>query len=676
MPTTAPVFDLVEAAKQALIENGFLPDFSPDVEREVSALPAQPAVNEPGVQDLRALLWSSIDNATSRDLDQVEVAERLADGTVRLRIGVADVDVLVPCGCAIDNHAARNTTSVYVGVAVFPMLPERLSTDLTSLNEARDRLALVVEMDVAPDGTVARESVYRARVRNHAKLVYEDVAAWLDGTGPAPSDLAEVSGLEDQLRLQEEASRRLRAVREQAGALDLESIEPRLVTAGGRVVDVTQSPKNRASALIESFMVAANTAVARFLDANRVASLRRVVRTPKRWDRIVALAADMGETLPAEPDRVALAGFLAKRRAADPLHFPDLSLAVVKLLGAGEYILERRMDADRRGDGHFGLGVAEYAHATAPNRRFVDLVTQRLAKAVLDRRESGYSDAALADIARRCTEHEDAARKVERLVRKQATAVFLTDRIGDDFTAIVTGASPKGTYVRVIDPPFEGRVVRGAEGMDVGDTVRVRLVRADPQRGFIDFEGPAPGDLPRKLERARRKRAAAVALASRVGESFDGVVTAASPTGTYVRLLDTTVRGAHVEGRIVRGYHGLNVGQRVRVTLVDTDAVHGFVDFEYPPGVEPRKVERTNRKKQWAAELQGRVGDHFDAVVSGVTSKATWVQLVPSGVAGRLVRGARGLAPGARVRVILLRADPRRGYIDFARNGDEKPDAG
>jgi exoribonuclease-2 len=662
-------FDLQEAARRALVEHGFIPDFPPLVEREVAALSeaSVPDEKEEGARDLRALLWSSIDNRSSRDLDQVEVAERLPGDRIRLRIGVADVDALVPCGSAIDDRAGHNTTSVYAGVAVFPMLPERLSTDLTSLNEARDRPAVVIELDVAPDGTVEREAVYRALIRNRAKLVYEEVADWLEGAGPAPGALAALPGLEEQLRMQDEASQRLRGQRERGGALDLESVEPQLVMAKGRVIDVTRTQENRARALIESFMVAANGAMARFLDAHRIPGLRRVVRTPRRWDRIVALAAEMGDALPREPDRVALAEFLARHRAADPLRFPDLSLAVVKMLGAGEYILERRMDAGRR-DGHFGLAVADYTHATAPNRRFADLVTQRLAKALLARRDSAYNEGDLMAIARRCTEQEDAARKVERQIRKAATALFLRDRVGDRFTAIVTGASKKGVYVRVLDPPFEGRVVRGGEGMDVGDTVRVTLSRVDPARGYIDFEGPGAGELSRKLERMRRKRAAAARLAGRIGESFDGVITAASPKGTYVRLVDDTTAGAPTEGRVVRGDEGLAPGQRVRVTLVDTDAVHGFIDFEHAAGVDARKLERRRRKQEAARALRERVGERFDAEVTGVTARATWVRLLaPAAVEGRLVRGGRGLGVGDRVRVELLRADAGRGFIDFAR---------
>jgi len=398
--------------------------------------------------------------------------------------------------------------------------------------------------------------------------------------------------------------------------------------------------------------------MARFLKSRRVPSLRRVVRTPKRWDRIVELAADLGETLPASPDPRSLAAFLARRKAADPEHHPDLSLAVVKLLGPGEYVLERRLA--RPADGHFGLAVAEYAHSTAPNRRFADLVTQRLVKSVLGGNGAVYTDEALMAIAARCTEREDAARKVERTVRKSVAAALVVDRIGDGFTAIVTGASGKGTYVRVLRPPLEGRVVRAHQGLDVGDTVRVKLIGADPERGWIDFEGPS-ADIGRKIARSRQKKKAAARLARRVGRHFAALVTAVSEKGTWVRLL-----GEPGEGRVVRGQRALKPGQAVRVTLVAVDPVHGFIDFEYGPGVESRKADRTARKKAMAWRLRARVGDAFPGVVTSVSARATYVRTEEPEAEGRIVRGGRGLQPGDRVRVVLLAADPRRGYIDFA----------
>jgi ribonuclease R len=658
-----PSSDLLAAAHRAMIANGFEPDFPPEVEREVATLLSlEPEAASREVRDLRGLLWSSIDNRESRDLDQVEVAERLPSGEVRVLIGIADVDALVPKGSATDAHAAENTTSVYAGVVVFPMLPERLSTDLTSLNQGEDRLAIVIEMHIAPDGTVTREDVYRALVRNRAKLVYESIGAWLDGSGPPPRTFREIPGLEAQLRLQHEAAQRLRDLRRRSGALDFETIEARPVIAGGKVIDLEVVRRNQARDIIENYMVAANSAMARFLGAKRVPSIRRVVRTPKRWERIVAIAADLGVTLPPTPDNIALANFLERRRSEDPEHFPDLSLSVVKLLGPGEYILERRMGV-RQHEGHFGLALAEYTHSTAPNRRFPDLVTQRLVKSLGEAPDAPYADDELMRIARHCTEQEDAAKKVERLIRKQAAAVLMADRIGESFAAMVTGASQKGTYVRLLRPPVEGRVVRGARGLDVGDTVRVTLLSANPKSGFIDFEhGGKEADTARKLERSRRKKLAAVRLAARVGERFNAVVTGASPSGTWVRLADGSA-----EGKVVRGQRGLAPGQRVQVVLVSTDAVHGFIDFEYEAGVDERKRERTARKRRRAEQLQERIGEEFDAVVTGVNQKATYVRLAEEGAEGRLVRGRQGLGVGSEVRVVLLATDAERGWIDFAK---------
>jgi exoribonuclease II len=654
--------DLRAAAREAMRESGFRPEFPPTVQHEVARLPDPPPLPG-GLIDLRSLPWSSIDNRESRDLDQVEVAERLSDGSIRLRIGVADVDALVAKGTEIDEHAAENTTSVYTGVVVFPMLPERLSTDLTSLNEGEDRLAVVVDMEIGSDGTVGRRDVYRALVHNHAKLVYERVADWLGGVTRDLPELRKVDGLAEQIRLQDEAATRLRTFRERGGALDLESTEPQLVVAHGRVIDMRQSQRSRSRDMIESFMVAANTAMARYLDERRVPSLRRVVRTPRRWDRLVKLAAEIGEALPPEPDRAALGAFLARRKEADPAHFADLSLTVVKLLGPGEYIVERRMDSSRR-DGHFGLGVADYTHSTAPNRRFADLVTQRLFKRAAGERAADYTEDELAAIARRCTEREDAARRVARLVRKKAVATFMSDRLGERFTAVVTGASPKGCYVRLLSPPIEGRVVRNERGLDVGDTVKVTLIGVDPEKGYIDFAAPPSAELARKLERAHRKRGAAEKLRGRIGEAFDAEVTGVSSSGTYARLLDREGEG---EGRVVRGSKGLAVGQRIRVRLLSADPVHGFIDFELVGAAEPRKEARMRRKQAWARELRDRIGDRFDAVITGVTPRATWLRLDPSGIEGRLVRGMRGLRVGDRVAAVLLVADSERGFIDFAR---------
>ena len=669
MTPSPRAIDLAATARTAMLEHGFLPDFSNAVKAEVASLPREaPRDDGPArIRDLRQLPWSSIDNPESRDLDQIEVAEALPSGAIKLMIGVADVDVLVKVGTAIDARAANNTTSVYTGVAVFPMLPRELSEGLTSLNPAVDRLAIVIELEVSSDGEVVREDVYRALVHNHAKLDYLSVGDWLEDTGPMPEALATNRVLHDQVRLQYEASLRLRAQRVRRGSLSLETIEARPVMADGKVIDIEVTRENPAREIIEAFMVAANSAMARYLQAKGVPSLRRVVRVPKRWDRIRVVAEDLGVTLPAEPDRVALSEFLAYRRREDPVHFPDLSLTIVKLLGSGEYILERRLDAGRTGEGHFGIATAEYTHSTAPNRRFPDLVTQRLMKSVENGGKSPYDEDALMEIARRCTEMEDESRKVERLVRKKAAAMLMMDRIGEEFTAIVTGASPKGTYVRVLAPAVEGRVTRGFEALDVGDTVRVRLTRADPEKGYIDFEtASSPADVGRKIERMRKKRSMAAALRGRIGEPFRARVTGASEKGVWVRAIDGSA-----EGKVVRGGGGLAVGDEITVTLVDADTVHGFIDFEHAAGVPERKRERANRKRAAASRLRREIGRTFDAEVTGVTSKATWIRtLGPEAVEGRLVRGWRDLETGDRIRAVLLRTDPARSWIDFGRATD------
>jgi exoribonuclease-2 len=490
-----PDLDLHAAAVRALVERGFAPAPTDAARREVDALGADSDQSLPeGARDLRALLWSSIDNAESQDLDQIEWAEPAPDGAVRVLVGIADVDALVPQGSAVDADAAQSATSVYAGAEVFPMLPLALSADRTSLLEGRDRLALVVELLVGADGAVARHEAYRALVRNRAKLAYDVVGPWLEG-GLLPESVARVPGLDAQLRLQHDAAQRLGGERLRAGALDFETIEARPVTRQGAVVGLAVVHKNAARELIEDFMIAANIALARFLEAHGSSGIRRVVREPERWSRIVEIAARFGDTLPDAPDSRALAAFLARRRAADPLRFPDLSLSIVKLMGPGEYALDRPgLDPG----GHFGLAAEDYSHATAPNRRYADLVTQRLVKAVLAGRPQPYTDDALAAIAAHCTEREDAARAVERTIRKTAAALLLSARLGETFDAIVTGAARKGTFVRLLDPPAEGRVVRGDAGMDVGEQVRVRLLSVDPAKGYVDFEGAGgtPGPSP------------------------------------------------------------------------------------------------------------------------------------------------------------------------------------
>ena len=467
-----------------MIAEGFEPDFPPEVERQVAALAARAAsALAAGARDLRQLPWSSIDNDSSRDLDQIEAAERVAGG-IRVRIGIADVDADVEVGSPIDQHAATETTSVYTGIRTFPMLPERLSTDLTSLNEGADRRAVVVEFVVSPEGAVSAPAIYRALVRNRAQLTYNAVGAWLEGTAPAPQKLAASADLTAQLKMQDEAAQALRAQRHRLGALDFDRPETQPILAGDKVQGITAEKQNRAGALIEDFMVAANGVMARTLTDAGVSSIRRVVKSPERWPRIVELAAQHGERLPAQPDAVALSAFLQKQKAADPDHYADLSLAVIKLMGPGEYVLARQGED---APGHFALAAHDYTHSTAPNRRFADLVTQRLIRAVLAKQPAPYSDDALAAIATNCTLKEDAARKVERSMQKRIAAVALAPRVGESFPAVVTGVTPKGVYVRVFDPPVEGRLMRGEQGVDVGDRVRVTLLATDPQRGFIDF---------------------------------------------------------------------------------------------------------------------------------------------------------------------------------------------
>lgn len=476
--------ELQSIAHEAMLQRGLLPDFSATVMAETNQITRAATATGAAIRDLRSLLWASIDNDDSRDLDQLSVAEPMTGGVVKILIAIADVDAVVKKDSAIDGHACTNTTSVYTAAEIFPMLPEKLSTDLTSLAEGQERLAIVVDMVIASDGTVTGSEIYRAVVLNRAKLAYNGVAAWLDGTVPAPPKLAAVPGMDEQLRTQDRAAQALKRVRHEHGALRLETLEVRAVFEDGALADLLPDEKNRAKELIEDFMIAANGVTAKYLDKKGVPSLRRVLRTPKRWDRIVALAAESGERLPATPDAAALDAFLTKRRAIAPERFPDLSLSVVKLLGSGEYALEV---PGHPLEGHFGLAVKDYTHSTAPNRRFPDLITQRLLKAALSGQPSLYTNDELTTLARHCTDQEDNAAKVERQVQKSAAALLLSSRIGARFDAIVTGASDKGTWVRISGPTVEGRVVRGYEGLDVGDRVDVQLVHTDIARGFIDF---------------------------------------------------------------------------------------------------------------------------------------------------------------------------------------------
>ena len=470
---------LQSIARRAMVQYGLEPDWPTAADAELAHLPR---ASNAGLRDLRGLPWSSIDNDDSRDLDQLEVC--VSNGVTRVLIAIADVDALVVKGSALDAHARANTTSVYTPARIFAMLPPQLSTDLTSLNADQDRAAIVVDMTIGDDGAVAASDVYRALVRNHAKLTYDGVGAWLEHSGPMPQALAAVPGLEEQVRLQDRLAGLLRTRRQQEGALEFDRSEMKPVLADGMVTELRTEEPNRARDLIENFMVAANGVTARFLSSHGFPSLRRVVRSPERWPRIVDLAQQHGVTLPPEPDAHALEAFLRARRAAAPADFGDLSLSVIKLLGRGEYVAEGPADQSSR---HFALAVSNYTHSTAPNRRFPDLVTQRMLKAAIDMRPAPYTLAELTALAEHSTRQEDAANKVERLVRKAAAALWMSNRIGEEFNAVVTGASAKGTWVRLERPPVEGKLERGAEGLDVGDRLRVRLVSTEPERGFIDF---------------------------------------------------------------------------------------------------------------------------------------------------------------------------------------------
>jgi len=474
---------LAAIARRAMIERGLEPDFPPTALQELAAI-GGPAVATDEVRDLRNRLWASIDNDNSRDLDQLTVAELLAGGRARILVAVADVDALVWKGSALDGHASRNTTSVYTPATIFPMLPESLSTDFTSLNEDQDRIAVVADMVFEIDGALATSELYRACVRNHGKLAYRSVAAWLDGEGAVPRRIGEIPGLDENLRLQDGFAQRLVDVRHRHGALSLETIQTQAVFDGDVLSDLDLDRRNRAKQLIEDFMIAANGVTATYLASKKFPSLRRVLRSPERWDRIAQLASGFGDQLPKEPDAVALEAFLERRRKAAPEKFPDLSLAVVKLIGRGEYALDL---PGGEAPGHFGLAVNDYTHSTAPNRRFPDLITQRLLKAAMAGAPLPYTIPELTELAKHCTEQEDAATKVERRVRKSAEALLLSGKIGEHFDSIVTGASPKGTWVRIFQPPVEGKLERGFQGLDVGDRVRVKLVHTDIERGFIDF---------------------------------------------------------------------------------------------------------------------------------------------------------------------------------------------
>jgi len=477
---------LANLAYQAMLEHGMAPDFSEEVLAELAKIKGPVTLSEEtGLVDMRPVLWCSLDNDDSRDLDQLSAAEAMGNGRVKILIAIADVDAVVKKESAIDLHAQQNTTSVYTAAEVFSMLPEKLSTDITSLNFERDRLAVVVEIEISDDGSVLNSAFHRAMVRNKARLSYNSVAAWLNKQEPMPTEIAAVKGMEESLRLQDVTAQKMRLLRHVHGALVLETIEANPVFSGDTLVDLIPDNPNRAKELIEDFMIAANSVTARYLASKNYVSLRRVVSKPKRWDRIVSLVKEHGTTLPAQPDSIALEKFLVSSKKADPSRFPDVSLSVIKLLGSGDYVVQI---PDSTSEGHFGLAVKDYTHSTAPNRRYPDLITQRILKAAISGRPAPYSVEELKELAQKCNTAENSANKVERQMVKSAAAILLEHRIGEQFDAIVTGAADKGTWVRITNPPLEGRLYRGFKGLDVGDSLRVQLTSTNVERGYIDFE--------------------------------------------------------------------------------------------------------------------------------------------------------------------------------------------
>lgn len=484
MQNSPPPINLTTLAKQSMIERHLLPDFPAAVVNEVNQMNSPAQSNALQLPDMRHLLWFSLDNDDSKDLDQLTYAEKLNEKQFKIYVAIADVDSLVKKESAIDIYAQHNTTSVYTPTKIFPMLPEKLSTNLTSLNEREDRLAMIIEAEIDNTGDLKNYHIYRGLVKNQAKLAYNSISAWLDGIGSAPEPFKKIPALDEQIRLQDQIAQILRKRRHEEGALTLETIEPHAVFQNQTIVDLKPLAKNRGRYLIEDFMIAANRSTADFLKKHQKPSLRRVVRTPKRWDRIIEIAKEYGVNLPKDPDARALDGFLKDQFLRDPIHFPDLSLTIIKLLGNGEYIVEYPGDPSI---GHFSLAVKDYTHSTAPNRRYPDLITQRIVKSTLANQPSAYLDAELEYLAKHCTEKEDDAEKVERKMRKAAACVLLSSKINEEFDALVTGASIKGTWVRVLNPPVEGKLVRGFEHVDVGDKIRVKLVHVDIVKGFIDF---------------------------------------------------------------------------------------------------------------------------------------------------------------------------------------------
>jgi exoribonuclease-2 len=476
---------LQHIARNAMLDKEFLVDFPAEAISFLNNLRGEPPKLTGPVRDLRHLSWCSIDNDDSEDLDQLTVAITTPAGELKILVAIADVDSVVNKNSVFEDHARHNTTSVYTSAIIFPMLPEKLSTDLTSLKYDADRPAIVIEFIIAEDGSVKNSDIYPAAVRNKAKLSYNSTNAWLEGSGTIPKAIEAIGGLDQNLRLQHDAAKKLRGLRNRNGALNLETIEARPVFSGDEISGLDEEKMNEAKDIIQEFMICANGITARFLESKKFPSIRRVVRVPKRWPRIVELAAGLKFKLPAEPDSEALNQFLLDAKSKNPAGFPDLSLSVIKLLGSGEYVVEL---PGEKSAGHFGLAVRDYTHSTAPNRRYPDLITQRLLKAILYQGAVPYTNDDLAALASHCTIMEDAARKVERQVEKSTAALLLARSIGQSFDGIVTGVSDKGTWVRIFKPPVEGKIVHGFEGLDVGNRIRVQLIHTDVSRGFIDFK--------------------------------------------------------------------------------------------------------------------------------------------------------------------------------------------
>lgn len=481
-----PVVNLKAIAHQAMVKYGFLPAFSQEVVSDAQKRANKPIPgNNSEIADLRSLLWSSIDNSDSEDLDQIEYCESGRDGEIHVKVAIADVDFYIPRDVPSDLHARHNGTSVYTGIETFPMFPDTLSKGSSSLLPGPDHLVMVIEYTVKTDGNFRPGTIYQAVITNKAKLVYEEIGDWLEGKTRVPPGVSAIPGLSDQILLQHTAAQRLKKFRQHQGALELGTLEANALVSEDTVLDLVIQDQNMARCLIEEFMVAANGTTVAFLNEQGLPMIQRIVRKPRNWEGIRMTARQYREKLPREPDTRALARFLKKRREKDPERFPDLSLTIVKLIGPGEYV---PFFPGEEPIGHFALAVTDYTHGTAPNRRYVDLVIQRIIKSTVRRDTLPYSSNELVELATWLTGREKGSKKVERFMQKAAAAVLLQSKVGEIFEGLITGASEKGTYVRIVSPPVEGRVLRGSKGLYVGQKVRVRLIHTDPYNGYIDFD--------------------------------------------------------------------------------------------------------------------------------------------------------------------------------------------